>query len=72
MTGGIGSSGNDGISVKAGGEWKTANTPVDALTICTMGGSAWLSKVRTSNPPMWTVTDSQDRRILQTQDGGKT
>lgn len=72
VTGGIGSSGNDGISVKAGGEWKTANTPVDALTICTMGGSAWLSKVRTSNPPMWTVTDSQDRRILQTQDGGKT
>lgn len=34
----------------------------------------FLCKVRngTSNPPMWTVTTKDGRRILQTQDGGKT
>lgn len=64
--------GDPGTSVKAGGEWRTANTPIAALTICTMGGSSWLSKVATSNPPMWTVTDNDDNRLLQTQDGGRT
>ena len=67
-----GGKGDDGESVKAGGEWRTANTPYARLTVCTMGGSSWLSKVATSNPPMWTVTDSQGRRITQTQDGGQT
>ena len=64
--------GDPGTSVKAGGEWRTANTPIAALTICTMGGSSWLSKLTTSNPPMWTVTTKDGNRILQTQDGGKT
>lgn len=67
-----GKPGGDGESVKAGGEWRTANTPFKKLTICTMGGRSWLSKVDTSNPPLWTVNDSQDRRILQTQNGGKS
>ena len=67
-----GKPGGDGESVKAGGEWRTANTPYKKLTICTMGGRSWLSKVDTSNPPLWTVNDSQDRRILQTQNGGKS
>ena len=72
VDGNDGGKGDDGESVKAGGEWHTANTPYAKLTVCTMGGSSWLSKVATSNPPMWTVTDSQGRRITQTQDGGKT
>lgn len=67
-----GKPGGDGESVKAGGEWRIANTPFKKLTICTMGGRSWLSKVDTSNPPLWTVNDSQDRRILQTQNGGKS
>ncbi len=67
-----GKPGGDGESVKAGGEWRTANTPYKKLTICTMGSRSWLSKVDTSNPPLWTVNDSQDRRILQTQNGGKS
>lgn len=67
-----GSDGNDGTSIKAGGEWRTANTPVEPLTICTMGGRAWMSKVATSNPPMWTITDKDGNRLLQTQDGGRT
>ena len=34
-----GKPGGDGESVKAGGEWRTANTPYKKLTICTMGGA---------------------------------
>ena len=64
--------GDPGTSVKAGGEWLTANAPFAALTICTMGGRSWLSKVATSNPPIGTITTKDGRRIRQTQDGGKT
>ena len=67
-----GTPGNDGTSIKAGGEWKTDNTPYAALTICTMGSRSWLSKVSTSNPPLWTQTTRDGNRTLQTRDGGKT
>lgn len=67
-----GKPGGDGESVKAGGEWRTANTPYKELTICTMGGRSWLSKVDTSNPPLWTQTTHDGRRITQTQNGGKS
>lgn len=67
-----GKPGGDGESVKAGGEWRTANTPFKKLTICTMGGRSWLSKVDTSNPPLWTQKTHDGRRILQTQNGGKS
>lgn len=67
-----GKPGGDGESVKAGGEWCTANTPFKKLTICTMGGRSWLSKVDTSNPPLWTQTTHDGRRITQTQNGGKS
>lgn len=67
-----GKPGGDGESVKAGGEWCTANTPYKKLTICTMGGRSWLSKVDTSNPPLWTQKTHDGRRILQTQNGGKS
>lgn len=67
-----GKPGGDGESVKAGGEWRTANTPYKKLTICTMGGRSWLSKVDTSNPPLWTQKTHDGRRITQTQNGGKS
>lgn len=67
-----GKPGGDGESVKAGGEWCTAKTPFKKLTICTMGGRSWLSKVDTSNPPLWTQKTHDGRRILQTQNGGKS
>ena len=67
-----GKPGGDGESVKAGGEWRTANTPYKKLTICTMGSRSWLSKVNTSNPPLWTQTTHDGRRITQTQNGGKS
>lgn len=63
--------GGDGQGVSSLGPWHTGLI-VPKNHIVTMGGSAFCSKVQTTNPPLWTVTDSQGRRILQTQDGGKT
>ena len=68
-----GEPGQDGISVSNHGKWHTGlETPY--LGLVKMGGKMFLCKVRngTSNPPMWTVTTKDGRRILQTQDGGKT
>lgn len=68
-----GAPGQDGISVSNHGKWHTGlETPY--LGLVKMGGKMFLCKVRngTSNPPMWTVTTKDGRRILQTQDGGKT
>lgn len=62
-----GKNGNDGTSIKNGGRWKTGLT-VDAMTLVTMGGKAFLSRVKTSNPPLWTVLDSYGNRIM-TSDG---
>lgn len=68
-----GAPGQDGISVSNHGKWHTGlKTPY--LGLVKMDGKVFLCKVRngTSNPPMWTVTTKDGRRILQTQDGGKT
>ena len=68
-----GAPGQDGISVSNHGKWHTGlKTPY--LGLVKMGGKVFLCKVRngTSNPPMWTGTTKDGRRILQTQDGGKT
>ena len=68
-----GAPGQDGISVSNHGKWHTGlKTPY--LGLVKMGRKVFLCKVRngTSNPPMWTVTTKDGRRILQTQDGGKT
>lgn len=63
-----GEKGESGTSVKNGGRWKTGLV-VDAMTLVTMGGKTFLSKVRTSNPPMWTVLDNYGNRIMKS-DGG--
>lgn len=63
--------GEDGQSVSSLGRWYTGLF-VPKLSIVTMGGSSFCSKKDTSNPPLWTTTTSDGRRILQTQDGGKT
>lgn len=68
-----GAPGQDGISVSNHGKWHTGlKTPY--LGLVKMGGKVFLCKVRNgmSNPLMWTVTTKDGRRILQTQDGGKT
>lgn len=63
--------GEDGQSVSSLGRWYTGLF-VPKLSIVTMGGSSFCSKKDTSNPPLWTTTTSDGRRITQTQDGGKT
>ena len=57
-----------GKNIKDGGRWRTGLT-VDEMTLVTMGGKAFISKVQTSNPPLWTVMDNFGNRILKS-DGG--
>ena len=57
-----------GKNIKDGGRWRTGLT-VDEMTLVTMGGKTFISKVQTSNPPLWTVLDSYGNRIM-TSDGG--
>lgn len=68
-----GEQGDKGDSISNVGNWKTGLI-VPYLGITRMGGKSWMCKVKagTTNPPMWTVTDKNGNRILQTQDGGKT
>lgn len=63
--------GKDGQSVSSLGRWHTGLI-VPKLGIVTMGGSTFCAKKETTNPPLWTTTTSDGRRITQTQDGGKT
>lgn len=54
------------------GKWYSG-LHVPYLGIVQMGGRNFvcLVKTGTDNPPLWTITDKDGRRILQTQDGGK-
>ena len=63
--------GEDGQSVSSLGRWHTGLI-VPKLGIVTMGGSTFCAKKETTNPPLWTTTTNDGRRITQTQDGGKT
>lgn len=55
------------------GRWHTGLL-VPYLGIVRMGGKDWVCVVKTGtdNPPLWTITDKDGNRILQTQDGGQT
>lgn len=63
--------GEDGQSVSSLGRWYTGLI-VPKQGVVTMGGSSYIAKKETTNPPLWTVTTSSGQRIKQTQDGGKT
>lgn len=63
--------GKDGQSVSSLGRWHTGLI-VPKLGIVTMGGSTFCAKKETTNPPLWTTTTNDGRRITQTQDGGRT
>ena len=68
-----GEDGKDGDSVSNHGQWQTSKH-IPYLGIVRMGNATWQCTVPagTDNPPMWTVTDKDGNRLLQTQDGGKT
>lgn len=65
--------GDKGDSITHLGNWKTGLF-VPYLGIVRMGYGTYMciNKNGTSNPPMWTIVDKDNNRLLQTQDGGKT
>ena len=68
-----GQDGQDGTSVTHHGDWKTGLF-VPYMGIVRMGNASWIctNPDGTTNPPLWTITDMNGNRLLQTQDGGKT
>lgn len=68
-----GKDGEDGDSISNHGQWQTGKH-IPYLGIVRMGNATWQCTVPagTDNPPMWTITDKDGNRLLQTQDGGKT
>ena len=68
-----GKDGEDGDNVSNHGQWQTGKH-IPYLGIVRMGNATWQCTVPegTDNPPMWTITDKDGNRLLQTQDGGKT
>ena len=65
--------GDTGDSITPQGSWHTGLF-VPYLGLVRMGYGTFLCTVKagTTNPPLWTVTDSAGNRLLQTQDGGQT
>ena len=68
-----GEKGDDGTSLVNMGGWYSGLF-VPYMGIVRMGGASWqcINKNGTSNPPLWTITDKDNNRLLQTQDGGTT
>ena len=66
--GDTGTSGKDGVSVTNSGPWYSGLV-VPKMSIVTMGGSSFLSKVSTTNPPLWCWTDNAGNRFTY-NDGG--
>jgi hypothetical protein len=67
-TGTPGAPGKDGMSVTNSGPWYSGLV-VPKMSIVTMGGSSFLSKVSTTNPPLWCWTDNAGNRFTY-NDGG--
>ena len=67
-TGALGAPGKDGVSVTNSGPWYSGLV-VPKMSIVTMGGSSFLSKVSTTNPPLWCWTDNAGNRFTF-NDGG--
>ena len=66
--GDTGAPGKDGVSVTNSGPWYSGLV-VPKMSIVTMGGSSFLSKVSTTNPPLWCWTDNAGNRFTY-NDGG--
>lgn len=63
-----GDTGDDGEGFTNMGPWRTGMT-VPKMGVVTMGGSVYVAKVATTNPPLWCYTDNQGNRLLF-NDGG--
>ena len=60
--GDTGTPGKDGVSVTNSGPWYSGLV-VPKMSIVTMGGSSFLSKASTTNPPLWCWTDNAGNRF---------
>ena len=67
-TGAPGAPGKDGVSVTNSGPWYSGLV-VPKMSIVTMGGSSFLSKVSTTNPPLWCWTDNAGNRFTYNDSG---
>ena len=56
-----GADGADGMGITNYGHWSSSLGTLPALSMVTMGGKSWLSKVSTANPPMGTVMSGGQR-----------
>lgn len=64
-----GSDGKDGESITAAGHWESANTPYAKNSTVSFAGGSYLSKVKTSNPPI-KIAKFRNGRLRRKRDGG--
>lgn len=64
-----GDKGDPGLSVVGGGHWESANTPYETNTMVTLAGCVFISKVKTSNPPI-KIARFRNGNYRKKKDGG--
>lgn len=64
-----GEKGDPGISVVGGGHWESSKTPYEANTMVSLANSVFLSKVKTSNPPI-KIARFKNGNFRKKKDGG--
>lgn len=64
-----GKDGADGLSVIGGGHWESSKTPYEVNTMVTLAGCVFISKVKTSNPPI-RIARFKNGSYRRKKDGG--
>lgn len=64
-----GDKGDPGLSVIGGGHWESSKTPYEVNTMVTLAGCVFISKVKTSNPPI-RIARFRNGNYRKKKDGG--
>ena len=64
-----GKKGDPGLSVIGGGHWESSKTPYEVNTMVTLAGCVFISKVKTSNPPI-KIARFRNGNYRKKKDGG--
>lgn len=64
-----GDKGDPGLSVIGGGHWESSKTPYEVNTMVTLAGCVFISKVKTSNPPI-RIARFKNGSYRRKKDGG--
>ena len=64
-----GDKGDPGLSVIGGGHWESSKTPYEVNTMVTLTGCVFISKVKTSNPPI-KIARFRNGNYRKKKDGG--